>query len=48
VVRFVTHRDVSAARLDEAIERIRRVAGDLTPCPPLPSPAHTPAGRGGT
>ncbi|MFL6198865.1 MAG: threonine aldolase family protein [Thermoanaerobaculia bacterium] len=27
--RFVTHRDVSAAQLDEAIERIRRVAGAL-------------------
>lgn len=28
-VRFVTHRDVSVAQLDQAIERIRRVAGAL-------------------
>jgi threonine aldolase len=26
VARFVTHRDVSGAQVDEAIERIRRVA----------------------
>ena len=29
VARFVTHRDVSATQLDQAIERIRRVAGAL-------------------
>jgi threonine aldolase len=50
-VRFVTHRDVGRADLDEAIERIRRVGPHpLAPSPisHRPTAGPTPAGRGGT